>query len=109
MNTLNSTQTNKFNQELDSLRKLLSHKDGELEAKSTQNREVEFHLKESLAAVNRENEDLRDELNRAEGARNSEQEDQKESYELQIAQLKERLEGLSNKSNQVKKEADMLK
>jgi hypothetical protein len=27
MNTLNSTQTNKFSQELDSLKKLLSHKD----------------------------------------------------------------------------------
>lgn len=44
MNTLNLNQINKHNQELDSLRKLLAHKDEELEAKATQGREVEMHL-----------------------------------------------------------------
>lgn len=38
LNTLNTTQSNKNAQELDSLRKLLAHKEEDLEARGTQSR-----------------------------------------------------------------------
>lgn len=41
--------------------------------------------------------------------RQSEQQDLKDHYDLQINQLKERIEGLNNKANQAKKEADMIR
>lgn len=52
---------------------------------------------------------MRDELQRVENQRTSELEDLKDAHELQIRQLNERLEGFTNKTNQSKKESDMLK
>lgn len=53
LNSLSLTQNNKFEKELESLRKLLAHKDLEIEAKIAQAREVEGHLKDSVAVLNR--------------------------------------------------------
>jgi len=70
---------------------------------------VELHLKESLATATKEAQNLRDELERVENQRSNELQDLKDAHDLQVRQLNERLEGFNNKTNQSKKESDMLR
>ena len=109
LNSLSLTQGNKHSQEVDSLRKLLAHKDLEVETTAAQAREVESHLKDSVAALSRESQSLRDEVRRTEAQRSNEQQDLKEQYELQLSQLKEKVEGGSHRTSLARKETDALK
>lgn len=109
LNGLNATQSSKAVQELESLKKLLTHREEDLEAKNAHSREIELHLKESLAAATKEAQNLRDELQRIEGQRLNEVQDLKDAHDLEVRQFKERLEGLANKSNQSRKESEMLR
>lgn len=70
---------------------------------------MEVHLKESLASATKEADSLRDEVARIENQRANEVQDLKDSYDVQLSQLKEKLEGANNRANQARKEADMLR